>query len=96
MAAVKDRELGLVEASGQALERGTASAGALLLGLLVASLAVGASLSLCITRSVTRPLAEAVTAARVIADCDLSQPLHSERGDELGDLLRATARCSAH
>ena len=89
VAAVKDRELGLVEASGQALERGTASAGTLLLGLLVASLAVGASLSLCITRSVTRPLAEAVTAARVIADCDLSQPLHSERGDELGDLLRA-------
>ena len=89
VAAVKDHELGLAEATGLALERGIASAGTLLLGLLVASLVVGASISLFITRSVTRPLAEAVTAARVIADCDLSQPVHSERRDELGDLLRA-------
>ena len=87
--AVKDHELGRVQATGQTLERGITSASALLLGLLVASLAVGASISLFITRSVTRPLAEAVTAARVIAACDLSQPVHSERRDELGDLLRA-------
>ena len=87
--AVKDHELRQAEATGAALERGIASAGTLLLALLAASLAMATLLSLFITRSVTRPLAEAVTAARVIADCDLSQALHSDRRDELGDLLRA-------
>ena len=90
--AVKDHELAQAEATRVALERGIGSAGALLLALLLASLAVGTLLSLFITRSVTRPLAEAVTAARVIADCDLSQPVHSERRDELGDLLRAVGQ----
>ena len=87
--AVKDHELAQAEATSESLGRGVASAGNLLLVLLVASLAIGTLISLFITRSVTRPLAEAVTAARVIADCDLSQPVHSERRDELGDLLRA-------
>ena len=87
--AVKDHELRQAEATGAALERGIASAGTLLLALLAASLTMGTLLSLFITRSVTRPLAEAVTAARVIANCDLSHALHSDRRDELGDLLRA-------
>jgi len=42
-----------------------------------------------IMRSVTRPLQEAVAAAHVIARNDLSQPLDSQRRDELGELLRA-------
>jgi methyl-accepting chemotaxis protein len=57
-------------------------------GLLLASLVVGAGMAFFITRSVTRPLHDAVGVARVIAGSDLSQPIVSTRKDELGDLLR--------
>jgi methyl-accepting chemotaxis protein len=60
-----------------------------LIVLLAISLAVGAFGAFAITRSVTRPLHEAVSAARMIAGNDLSQTLESKRKDELGDLLRA-------
>jgi methyl-accepting chemotaxis protein len=61
----------------------------MLVGLLGVALVLGAGMAWVITRSVTRPLQEAVNAARVIAANDLSQPLDSQRKDELGDLLRA-------
>ena len=61
----------------------------LLIGLSAASLLLGACMALVITRSVTRPLQEAVAAAHVIANNDLSQSLDSPRRDELGELLRA-------
>jgi methyl-accepting chemotaxis protein len=64
----------------------------MLIGLLAASLLAGAAMAVVITRSVVRPLQEAVAAATAIAGNDLSQPLHSQRGDELGDLLRALGR----
>jgi len=57
--------------------------------LTVLSLGVGIGGAVAITRSVTRPLQEAVAAARVIADNDLSHTLDSHRLDELGELLRA-------
>ena len=60
-----------------------------LLTLLAIGMALGAMGAVAITRSVTRPLKEAVDAARVIADNDLSHTLDSTRKDELGDLLRA-------
>jgi len=60
--------------------------------LAAASLAIGIGGAILITRSVTRPLHEAVEAARVIAANDLSQSMDSTRGDELGDLLRALGR----
>jgi len=64
----------------------------MLLGLLAASLVAGVAMAFVITRSVARPLQEAVAAASAIAGNDLSQPLHSQRRDELGDLLRALGR----
>ncbi|HEX6704753.1 MAG TPA: methyl-accepting chemotaxis protein [Albitalea sp.] len=63
--------------------------------LVAASLVVGIGGALIITRSVTRPLHDAVDAARVIAENDLSQTLDSQRRDELGDLLRALGRMQA-
>ncbi|WP_054021979.1 methyl-accepting chemotaxis protein, partial [Piscinibacter sakaiensis] len=60
-----------------------------LLGLLAAALAAGGLIAWAITRSVTRPLQEAVGVAQVIAGSDLSREIRSERRDELGDLLRA-------
>ena len=65
------------------------SAKMLLIVLVAVSLAVGLGGAVIITRSVTTPIGEAVAAARVIADNDLSHTLVSDRKDELGDLLRA-------
>jgi len=89
MANILKHELAQAQATAQTLDHGLGSAGNVLLILLAAGLFVGTTMAFFITRSVTRPLLEAVTAARVIADCDLSQPVSSERRDELGDLLRA-------
>ncbi len=61
----------------------------MLLLLAGAGLAVGAAMAWAITRSIARPIGEAVAAARVVAGGDLSQRLDSPRRDELGDLLRA-------
>jgi methyl-accepting chemotaxis protein len=60
-----------------------------LIVLTALSLAFGIGGAVAITRSVTRPLQEAVAAARIIADNDLSHTLDSHRKDELGELLRA-------
>ncbi|WP_280152173.1 methyl-accepting chemotaxis protein [Piscinibacter sp. XHJ-5] len=88
-------------ASDQAARRGEDSqaavrAATLILAVLAAaSLAVGIGAAIAITRSVTRPLQDAVGAARVIADNDLSQQLESQRKDELGELLRALGSMQA-
>ena len=89
MADIHKHELALAQATAQTLDRGLGSAGSVLLIPLAVSLLVGTKMAFFITRSVTRPLLEAVTAVRVIASSDLSQPVSSDRRDELGDLLRA-------
>ncbi|HMM83884.1 methyl-accepting chemotaxis protein [Azohydromonas sp.] len=43
-------------------------------------------------RAIVRPLREAVEHARRIGAGDLAVPLHSDRSDEIGDLLRALAQ----
>jgi methyl-accepting chemotaxis protein len=60
-----------------------------LLILMAVSLVVGVGGAVAITRSVTKPLQDAVGAARIIAENDLSHTLESQRKDELGELLRA-------
>jgi methyl-accepting chemotaxis protein len=54
----------------------------------------GAVLSWVTTRSVTRPLAQAIEASHRVAEGDLSHRLDSRRGDELGDLMRSLDRMS--
>ena len=53
---------------------------------------LGALLSLATIRSITTPLGEAVQLAQTIAAGDLSYAPHSERSDELGQLMQALAR----
>jgi methyl-accepting chemotaxis protein len=89
MAKVQVLQDSLAEKDATELDNGIHSASTALLVLLGASLAVGATMAFVITRSVTVPLHEAVSTARVIAASDLSQPVDSKRKDELGDLLRA-------
>ncbi|QBK06126.1 HAMP domain-containing protein [Hylemonella gracilis] len=58
------------------------------------SLSAGVALGLTITRSITRPIAEAVRLADTVAAGDLSQRLESRARDETGQLLRALGTMS--
>jgi methyl-accepting chemotaxis protein len=55
----------------------------------VCALAVGAALSLWLTRSITGPLNEAVSVANAIANFDLTNTITPRSDDETGQLLRA-------
>ncbi|CAN7518861.1 methyl-accepting chemotaxis protein [Rhizobacter sp. LjRoot28] len=67
----------------------TATSRQLLLALGLMALALGGLFAVAITRSVTRPLHVAVTAAQRVASGDLSEPIDSSARDETGVLLRA-------
>ena len=68
-------------------ERRTAS---IVIGVVLAAIVVlGVVIALLLTRSITRPIQEAVALARRVADGDLSTSVNSQRGDELGQLLAA-------
>ena len=60
--------------------------------LLLAGVAMGAWMAYVITRSITQPLHSALDVARGIANNDLSNVVHSDRKDELGELLRELDR----
>ncbi|MGQ0597441.1 methyl-accepting chemotaxis protein [Aquabacterium sp.] len=51
--------------------------------------ALGAAVAMVITRMTTRTVNGAVKAAQAMADGDLSQSMHSEQRDEIGQLVRA-------
>ena len=61
----------------------------LLLGLLAGGVLIGMGMAWYTARSITQPLKQALNVASAIANNDLSRPVHSQRGDELGELLRA-------
>jgi methyl-accepting chemotaxis protein len=60
-----------------------------IIAMLAAVTALGAAAALYISRNVSRPLAEAVRFAQVVASGDLTGTLDVRRRDELGTLLRA-------
>ncbi len=60
-----------------------------IVGLLVAAVALGATLAWLITRSITRPLAQALEVAETVAGGNLSSRIDSTSADETGQLLRA-------
>jgi methyl-accepting chemotaxis protein len=62
---------------------------AILLAVAGAALLAGIVASLLIARSITRPLASSVVLADRIAQGDLSLPQHTQRRDEIGQLLMA-------
>lgn len=62
---------------------------------LLAALLIGTVVALSTARAVARPLREATALARRVADGDLTAPVHSTRGDEIGQLMRALADMQA-
>jgi methyl-accepting chemotaxis protein len=91
-AAVKLHTESLVEA-GQTLARQSV---VITLGLGLVALLLAAIAGVLITRSITRPLQDAVAAAERIKAGDLSVALTSQRGDEIGELLRAMGDMQGH
>ena len=65
------------------------------LAIALAVMAAALLLSWLLVRSITRPLQRAVGLADAIADGDLTQDVHDERRDELGQLLRALSAMGA-
>ena len=61
----------------------------LTLGLLAAALALGAAIAFFISRSITRPLSEAVSVAHRLASGDLSLSIAADSRDETGQLMAA-------
>jgi methyl-accepting chemotaxis protein len=60
-----------------------------MLVLVLAAVAAGSLLSWVITRSIVRPLQDAMAATARVAAGDLTHEIPSTRGDEVGDLLRS-------
>lgn len=64
----------------------------LVIGLLVAATVLTFACALLLTRSITKPIDEALRCAEQIADGDLTHVIHAEGTDEAARLLRAMAR----
>ena len=69
---------------------------AVMLVLVVLMGALGAWVVLTIMRTTTRSLAEAVRVAQALAQGDLSQRLHSDSRDEVGQMVRAMGAAIEH
>ncbi|QFY43295.1 methyl-accepting chemotaxis protein [Candidatus Methylospira mobilis] len=79
----------LVEKAGQEAQANYQSAWQLMLLLTCLALVLSGIVTFWVTRSITRPLKEAVDAADKIAVGDLSFKLQVDRNDETGQMLKA-------
>jgi methyl-accepting chemotaxis protein len=85
----------LVAGANDAIDATYAQAHALLLAIGAVALVLGAVLAWVLTRSITAPLARALTLAETVAGGDLTGTISSDAGDEVGQLLRALASMNA-
>ena len=79
----------VVERSSQELQDKLHAAAILILTLSVLSAISGAAFAWWVTRSITRPISQAVTLAKTVASGDLSSPKTECATDECGQLLHA-------
>lgn len=86
----------LSETTAQALDARSQRTTVIVLVGAVLALLAGVLASWRISRSVIGPVREAVAVAQRVTEGDLSQPVTSLRGDELGDLLRALEAMRSH
>ncbi|WP_028311922.1 methyl-accepting chemotaxis protein [Derxia gummosa] len=92
LGALADYNVKLGDARAVASAEGYHDVRLTLIGALVVCIGIGLGATVVITRSITRPLDEAVAVADRVADGDLSAAPHVERRDELGHLLDTLAR----
>jgi len=85
----------LVEAGVKQLDVDTTGTEYTLFGLLAAAVAAAALFAWLVTRSITRPLATAVSATGRIAAGDLSASFSTEGRDEMADMQRSLAAMQA-
>ncbi len=82
-------QAGQVNAAGQDATKLYSSTQAWLIGLGVVAVLGGCVVALFVTRSITRPIGEALHLAETVAGGDLSSTIVSDRKDETGRLLQA-------
>ena len=81
-----------VQATGDEIEHDIASTRRVMIGSGLIVLALGAALAWWLTRSITRPIGQAVRIAETVAAGDLSSRIEVTRRDETGQLLAALKR----
>nr|WP_289623126.1 methyl-accepting chemotaxis protein [Trinickia mobilis] len=87
--ALVDLQKRRMEASGAEAQQNIESARNLMIGLGAAAVLIGIGLAHFITRSITRPLQEAVLIAQAVASGDLTSSIRTQARDETGQLLQA-------
>ncbi|KQP20033.1 methyl-accepting chemotaxis protein [Pseudorhodoferax sp. Leaf267] len=86
---LEERQQSLYAQSLQSAEDGAAQGQTVLIACGVVAVLLGALFAWLISRSITRPLAQAGDVARRIADGDLTQAMQVEGRDEAADLIAA-------
>jgi methyl-accepting chemotaxis protein len=79
----------LEDAGGAESRQNIGSARNLMIGLGLAAISIGIGSAYAITRSITRPLQDAVQVARTVASGDLTSHIGAQTTDETGQLLQS-------
>jgi methyl-accepting chemotaxis protein len=87
--AMFDYQGGLMDAAGEAATQDSASARNIINGLALAALLLAAGVAWLVSRSIARPLVNAVEVARRVAQGDLSAQVEVRSRDETGELMMA-------
>jgi len=84
-----DLQKKIVETSGADIKQSINSSRNLMIGLGMAAVLIGIAFAYGITRSITRPINEAVKVAQTVAAGDLTSRIEISSTDEIGQLLQA-------
>ena len=87
--ALIDFQVDLMKKAGQDADKMADQAEVLVLGLAIAAVFIGVGFAFWVTRSITRPINEAVGAANALAEGDLSVSINVDSKDEVGQLMAA-------
>ncbi len=89
LARLSEAQRGLIDESGVAIAANYASGRWLMITLGGVAVVLAAVCAVLITRSITRPIGEAVRVARAVAAGDLTSAIVVDRSDETGQLMAA-------